>query len=159
MIPKDEILPDIYDRNDFLRNETFEYLLLAEIFNTYCCFNELGYININMSERQVGGTLGQKGEKFMKKAEREKCWGAKDKFWDCLRNNKEDEKCVIKCANLRKDYLEACPATWVTHFDRKFHYENYKTKLYKDGVDVHDKNFAAQDAQTVKMPKKQEQTQ
>ena len=115
-----------------------------------------------MSERQVGGTLGQKnkGEKFMKKAEREKCWGAKDKFWDCLRNNNEDEKSVINCANLRKDYLEACPATWVTHFDRKYHYENYKTKLYKDGIDAHDNEFAAKSgAQKVKMPKKQEQTQ
>lgn len=96
---------------------------------------------VTMSEREVGGTLGQKGEKFMKKAEREKCWGAKDKFWDCLRKNNEDEKILMKCLNLRKQYLEACPPTWVTHFDRKFHYENYKAQLYKDGFEAHDGKF------------------
>ena len=94
-----------------------------------------------MSERQVAGTLNQKGEKFMKKAEREKCWGAKDKFWDCLRKNNEDEKSIVKCTHLREEYVDACPPTWVTHFDRKFHYENYKTQLYKDGVEAHDNSF------------------
>ena len=99
-----------------------------------------------MSERQVQGTLGQKSEKFMKKAEREKCWGAKDQFWNCLRKNNEDEKSITVCINLRKEYIEACPPTWVTHFDRKYHYENYKAQLYRDGVDAHDNKFAGEKA-------------
>ena len=94
-----------------------------------------------MSERDVGGTLGQKTEKFMKKAEREICWKAKDNFWACLRKNNEDEKTIAKCSDMRKEYTEACPPTWVTHFDRKFHYENYKAKLYKDGFEAHDGKF------------------
>lgn len=89
-------------------------------------------------------TKGAKGEKLMKKAEREICWAAKDKFWDCLRKNNEDETSVMKCLNLRKDYTEACPPTWVTHFDRKFHYENYKELLKKEGFEAHDGNFTGQ---------------
>jgi len=94
-----------------------------------------------MSERQVGGTLKNKGETFMKKAERQKCWGARDSLWDCMRKNDENEKTIDKCSKMRKEYEDACPPTWVTHFDRKFHYENYKKVLYQDGFDAHDNKF------------------
>ena len=97
-----------------------------------------------MSEREVGGTLGAKnnaGEKFMKKAEREKCWGAKDKLYACMRKYGEDETTVNKCGDLRKIFQSDCPPTWVTHFNRKFHYENYKKKLYEDGFEAHDEKF------------------
>jgi hypothetical protein len=33
-----------------------------------------------------------KGEKFLKKAERQACWGARDKFWDCMQLNGEERK-------------------------------------------------------------------
>lgn len=70
------------------------------------------------------------GEKFMKKAEREKCWSARDKFWDCLKANNENES---KCADLRNGYTDACPPTWVSHFDRKFQYEKFKVLLKTEG--------------------------
>ena len=79
-----------------------------------------------------------KGEKFMKKAERELCWAAKDKFWDCLKSNNED---VSYCLKTRNQFTEACPPTWVTHFDRKFQYEKYKQKLLTDGFQPHDETF------------------
>lgn len=106
-----------------------------------------------MSEREVQGTLKASGEKFMKKAERTKCWEAKDKFWACLRKHAEDEKCVNKCIDLRKEYVKDCPPTWVTHFDRKFHYENYKKKLQEDGFEEHDKNFIGEIPTVTKKPK------
>ena len=84
-----------------------------------------------MSEREVGGTLGAKnnaGEKFMKKAERDKCYGAKDKLYACMRKYDEDEKTVNKCADLRKMFESDCPPSWVTHYDRKFEFENHKKK-------------------------------
>ena len=102
-----------------------------------------------MSDREVGGTLkNNKGEAFMKKAEREKCWGARDKLWECLRKHDEDETSINKCMGPRNDYTEACPSTWVTHFDRKFHFEEYKKQLYKDGLDTHDDKFAAESSNT-----------
>ena len=86
-----------------------------------------------MSEQQVGETLKENKEKpFMKKAEREKCWGARDKLYECMRKYGEDETNLHACIGLRKDYTEACPPLWVTAFDRKFHYENKKKKLYKN---------------------------
>ena len=97
---------------------------------------------LEMSERQVGGTLkNNEGEKFMKKKERQICWAAKDKLFACMRKHDENETNVSKCKDLRNDYKNVCPPTWVTHFDRKFHYENYKKRLYSDGFEAHDKKF------------------
>lgn len=39
-----------------------------------------------------------KGEKFLRKAEREACWKARDDFWDCFRANNE---VVAKCTATR----------------------------------------------------------
>ena len=32
----------------------------------------------------------EKGAKFLKKAEREACWGARDAFWDCYKASGEE---------------------------------------------------------------------
>ena len=88
-----------------------------------------------MSEQQVGETSIENKEKpFMKKAEREICWGARDKLYACMRKYDENETNLHACIELRKDYIEACPPTWVTAFDRKFHYENKKKKLLKNQI-------------------------
>ena len=62
---------------------------------------------------------------FLKKAERKVCHDAVDRFWDCMKANKED---VERCAKLRRELESSCPPTWVTHFDRKFQYEKWKKK-------------------------------
>ena len=50
------------------------------------------------------------------KVEREKCWGARDNYWNCI-NRYEDklgtEKALEKCVELRKPYEEFCSKTWV----------------------------------------------
>ena len=72
----------------------------------------------------------KKGKSFLRKAEREVCYKAKDQFWDCMKANKED---VGRCLKLRKEFESRCPPTWVTHFDRKFHYEKFKKKMDEAG--------------------------
>ena len=79
-----------------------------------------------------------KGEKFMKKADREKCWSERDRFWDCMKANGED---IDKCVESRKGFVDHCPPTWVKHFDRKFDYLKFKAEIYSDGVDRADKKF------------------
>ncbi len=61
-------------------------------------------------------TKSAKGEKFLKRAEREACWCARDSFWECMRANDEDG---TKCQAQRRKFEEMCPRTWVSHFDRK----------------------------------------
>ena len=69
-------------------------------------------------------------KKFMKKAERAACWGARDELWSCL--DKVGEK-VEECKLFREKYVDMCPASWVVHFDRKYHYEKLKVRLNSDG--------------------------
>ena len=66
-------------------------------------------IILAMSERQVGGTLKNKGETFMKKAERQKCWGARDKLWDCLRKYNENDILFAKKSLTKKSFRPKCP--------------------------------------------------
>ncbi|XP_014661832.1 PREDICTED: cytochrome c oxidase assembly factor 6 homolog [Priapulus caudatus] len=66
------------------------------------------------------------------KAERKKCWDARDLFWKCLDENGGDSG---KCKQWRKGYEEACPASWVTHFDRKWKFDKYKQKLETEGYE------------------------
>ena len=76
-----------------------------------------------MAEKESDET--KKGPGFLRKAERKVCHDAVDRFWDCMKANKED---VERCAKLRRELESSCPPTWVTHFDRKFQYEKWKKK-------------------------------
>ncbi len=82
---------------------------------------------------------GVKGERFLRKAEREACWGAKDRFWDCLRANGERAE---RCGEARRGFEDLCPPTWVQHFDRKFQYEKFKAKLESEGYQKLDEKFS-----------------
>ena len=54
--------------------------------------------------------MSPKGEKFLNKEDRQKCWTARDNLWKCYdRDGKESEV----CQELRKLYTEFCPPTWV----------------------------------------------
>lgn len=69
---------------------------------------------------------------FPNKEERAKCWGARDKYWECLDSNKSDD---TQCKEFRKLYETSCSAQWVKHFDRKRNYLMYKEKIEKDGYE------------------------
>ena len=74
-----------------------------------------------------------KKEKFMKKAERQACWGARDEFWNCL--DKIGGDSTNACQKFRDKYEEMCPPTWVVHFDRKYQYEKFKSRLKTEGYE------------------------
>lgn len=74
---------------------------------------------------------------FPTKAERTQCWGARDKYWECLDKNNvgagPDKDNV--CKEFRKIYEKSCSAQWVKHFDRKRNYLAFKEKIEKDGYE------------------------
>lgn len=81
---------------------------------------------------------GAKGEAFLKKAEREKCWNARDEYQKCMKNNHED---AAKCGQFRQFFVDFCPPTWVTHFDRKFQYEKFKAEALNKGHEQLDQEY------------------
>jgi len=92
---------------------------------------------------------GRKAEKFMKKAERLKCYSARDAYWKCLDGFEEYAKSgnikkeiPQECQPLKDLYATECPPTWVTHFDRKYHFEKFKVKMKEEGFkETQDKEF------------------
>lgn len=48
---------------------------------------------------------------FLTKSDRQKCWDAKDRYWECLDANPEN---TAACENLRSIYVSSCPAQWVS---------------------------------------------
>lgn len=69
---------------------------------------------------------------FPDRSERQKCWSARDRYWECLDANKEERE---KCLKQREAYEASCPAQWVKHFDRKFQYLKYKDRIENDGYE------------------------
>lgn len=45
------------------------------------------------------------------KAEREKCWIARDSFWKCLEDNNDD---ADKCKSQRQQFEGSCNKQWVS---------------------------------------------
>lgn len=75
-------------------------------------------------------------KKFLKKAERAECWGARDLLWSCWDLGDREA-----CGAARQAFAEKCPHAWVSHFDRKYDYERFKKKLYSEGTDKADLKF------------------
>lgn len=74
---------------------------------------------------------------FPTKEERAQCWGARDKYWECLDTNSKKESV---CQEFRKLYEKSCSAQWVKHFDRKRDYLKFKEKIEKDGYEPLNEN-------------------
>lgn len=74
---------------------------------------------------------------FPSREERATCWTARDRYWQCLDENKVeiDQSEKSTCAELRKLYHNGCPATWVKHFDRRYKYLQFKEKIEKEGYE------------------------
>lgn len=74
---------------------------------------------------------------FPSKSEREKCWTARDKYWECISKYAPEFSTTSgadepkECKDLRKLFETSCPNQWVKHFDRKRTYEQFKEKMNK----------------------------
>lgn len=104
-------------------------------------YNQQLFINTVFSvfvESMSESPKGAKGEAFLKKAEREKCWNARDDYQNCMKKQGEDDSA---CAEFRKLFVGNCPPTWVTHFDRKFQYEKFKAEALNKGHDKLDQEY------------------
>uniref|UniRef100_T1IML3 Cytochrome c oxidase assembly factor 6 n=1 Tax=Strigamia maritima TaxID=126957 RepID=T1IML3_STRMM len=69
---------------------------------------------------------------FPNKEVRTKCWDSRDRYWECLDKNSDDDKI---CNTFRKMYEGSCPAQWVKHFDRKRQYLQFKDKIQNEGYE------------------------
>lgn len=74
---------------------------------------------------------------FPSREERNLCWGARDRYWECLDKNSikdvKDDKGT--CSEFRKLYEKSCSAQWVKHFDRRRNYLQFKEKIEKQGYE------------------------
>ncbi|CAG2056776.1 unnamed protein product, partial [Timema podura] len=87
---------------------------------------------------------------FPNKAERQKCWDSRDRYWECLDVNKDENE---HCLKLRQLYESSCSSQWlanalvvlsstaedgeikVKHFDRKRNYLKFKDRIEKEGYE------------------------
>ncbi|XP_075452865.1 cytochrome c oxidase assembly factor 6 homolog isoform X1 [Ascaphus truei] len=58
--------------------------------------------------------------------ERKACWGARDHYWQCMDENKED---ISKCQKFRHCFESRCPQQWIKYFDKRRDYLKFKEKL------------------------------
>ncbi|XP_069460285.1 cytochrome c oxidase assembly factor 6 homolog [Ambystoma mexicanum] len=58
--------------------------------------------------------------------ERKVCWGARDKYWQCLDENGDD---FTKCQRLQSFFESSCPQQWVKYFEKRRDYLKYKEKF------------------------------
>lgn len=80
-----------------------------------------------------------KGMSFPDKEARQKCWSARDNYWNCLDKSGENEK--NPCLELRKLYESSCSSQWIKHFDRKRNYLQFKQKIENEGYEpLNDRN-------------------
>lgn len=74
---------------------------------------------------------------FPTKENRQVCWDARDKYWQCLDKHAPDHQATSgavepkACQQLRKLFNDNCPGQWVKHFDRKRTYDQFKEKMEK----------------------------
>lgn len=77
---------------------------------------------------------------FPGKEERQVCWDARDRYWECLDKHAPTHQATSGaaepsvCLQFRKIFLSSCPGQWVKHFDRKRTYDQFKKKM-EEGYD------------------------
>ncbi|KAK2159341.1 hypothetical protein LSH36_154g01022 [Paralvinella palmiformis] len=64
------------------------------------------------------------------KNERQKCWDARDNFWNCLTENNDNES---KCTEFKKVFEAQCTKQWAKYFMRRRSYLQYEDKLKTEG--------------------------
>jgi cytochrome c oxidase assembly factor 6 len=50
----------------------------------------------------------------MDKSDRDRCWAARDAYFACQSSSPATE-----CATLREAFVQACPKSWVSHFEQR----------------------------------------
>ncbi|KAK9380196.1 uncharacterized protein V2V93DRAFT_359717 [Kockiozyma suomiensis] len=80
-------------------------------------------------------------EQVVTRADRQKCWDARDRFFACLKKNNiqsirnsESQKLVSdKCADAGEELKKSCRQTWVDHFilrrEKEFETAAYKRRM------------------------------
>ncbi|KAM4694702.1 cytochrome c oxidase assembly factor 6 homolog [Discoglossus pictus] len=58
--------------------------------------------------------------------ERKACWEARDHYWKCLDENKDD---ASKCGEFKQCFHSQCPRQWIKYFDKRRDYLKFKEKL------------------------------
>ncbi|KAI0233829.1 cytochrome c oxidase assembly factor 6 [Lamellibrachia satsuma] len=66
------------------------------------------------------------------KAQRQKCWSARDAFWDCMGTNSND---CSKCTAPRTAFENSCSKSWVKYFDKRKDFLKYQEKIEKEGYE------------------------
>ncbi|XP_069825634.1 cytochrome c oxidase assembly factor 6 homolog [Dendropsophus ebraccatus] len=64
--------------------------------------------------------------------ERKACWDAKDKYWRCLEDNREE---AAKCQQMRQSFEGLCPRQWIKYFDKRRDYLKFKEELESKGFE------------------------
>ncbi|CAJ0950607.1 unnamed protein product [Ranitomeya imitator] len=64
--------------------------------------------------------------------ERKACWDARDKYWECLQDNKED---AGQCQQFRQGFEGLCPRQWIKYFDKRRDYLKFKEQLERKGFE------------------------
>uniref|UniRef100_UPI00398E3EB9 cytochrome c oxidase assembly factor 6 homolog isoform X2 n=2 Tax=Pristiophorus japonicus TaxID=55135 RepID=UPI00398E3EB9 len=62
--------------------------------------------------------------------ERKTCWGARDRYWQCL---DESEKDTSECQKYRTLFEGSCPQQWIKYFDKRRDFLKYKAKMEGGG--------------------------
>ena len=65
------------------------------------------------------------------RSERQKCWTARDAYFNCLQLNNEDKD---KCSESMSKFDEDCPKRWVKYFIGLRRKEKLRKKLEEDGA-------------------------
>ncbi|RDD44847.1 Cytochrome c oxidase assembly factor 6-like protein [Trichoplax sp. H2] len=68
---------------------------------------------------------------------RKACYRARDEYYECRIKNPANQSL---CDALKKEYHEKCLPSWVSYFDRKRIFDDYKEKLEKEGFKIAEDN-------------------
>lgn len=71
----------------------------------FCCYN------FDMRPLCSICTFAVAGMSFPNKEDRKKCWDSRDRYWQCLDGNKDEQEL---CQKQRKAYESSCPMQWVS---------------------------------------------
>ncbi|XP_010894790.1 cytochrome c oxidase assembly factor 6 homolog [Esox lucius] len=63
--------------------------------------------------------------------QRKECWGARDKLWKCLDDNRDN----TSCEKFQKEFEVSCPAQWVKYFNKRRDFLKYKERMEKEGFE------------------------
>ena len=66
---------------------------------------------------------------FPNKEMRQRCYSARDEYWNCLDQHPDKDNAREICIKFRDAFEKSCSALWVSHFDRKYEYLKFKQNL------------------------------